>query len=455
MPKAFFCFLILLAGFAVPRRAIADERPNILFILTDDQRWDSLGCMGNEIIQTPNIDAMAADGVIFDNMFCTTSICAISRASYMLGQYERRHGIDSFRTSYSAQQLADSFPIRLRDAGYRTGVIGKWGIGGEMPTDQYDYWRGYPGQGRYFERGEEGAGEHLTDRLGAQALEFLDGCTADQPFMLQLYTKSAHCQDGDPWPFQPAPRFSDTYSETTIPHEPTDTLEHFASLPGFIRDSEARKRWFVRFANEELFQQSVKDYYRLLTGVDEWVGRLREQIEVMGATDNTIIIYTSDNGFYLGDRGLAGKWYMHEESIRLPLVIHDPRLPTENRGQRRDEIVLNIDVAPTILDLAGVEIPEVMQGESITPLVRGEEPEWRAEFLYEHRIDIRTIPKSEGVRTERWKYMRYTESDPVVEELYDLATDPLEEHDLATDAKFTDQLAMMREKWQALSEQFE
>ena len=129
MLRTFFFFLIFCAGFVPARRANADERPNILFILTDDQRWDSLGCMGNEIIQTPNIDEMAADGVIFDNMFCTTSICAISRASYMLGQYERRHQIGSFRRPFTAEQLSDSFPVRLRNAGYRTGIIGKWGIG--------------------------------------------------------------------------------------------------------------------------------------------------------------------------------------------------------------------------------------------------------------------------------------------------------------------------------------
>lgn len=455
MPRTIFVFLIFLAAFAPKSRGFADERPNILFILTDDQRWDTLGCMGNEIIQTPHIDAMAADGVIFDNMFCTTSICAISRASYMLGQYERRHRINSFRIPYSPQQLADSFPIRLHEAGYRTGIIGKWGIGGEMPKDSYDYWRGYPGQGRYYDANEIGTGEHLTDRLGAQALEFLDGCSPDQPFMLQLYTKSAHCQDGDEWPFQPATRFNSAYADVTIPHKPTDTREDFAALPDIVQNSESRRRWFVRFPSEELFQKSVKDYYRLLTGVDEWVGRLRDKLEAMGEADNTIIVYSSDNGYYLGDRGLAGKWFMHEESLRLPLIIYDPRLPAEQRGQRRDEMVLNIDVAPTILDFAGVSIPGVMQGESLTPLVRGEHPDWRTEFLYEHRINIATIPKSEGVRTERWKYVRYTESDPVVEELYDLAADPLEEHDLAGDADHADELAAMREKWRELGERFE
>ena len=439
----------------LPARALADDRPNILFVLTDDQRFDSLGCMGNEIVQTPHIDALAADGVVFDNMFCTTSICAISRASFMLGQYERRHRIDSFRKPYSPEQLANSFPLLLRQSGYRTGIIGKWGIGGEQPKDAYDYWRGYPGQGRYFEKETGTDGPHMTDRLGQQALEFLEGCSGDQPWMLQLYTKAAHCQDGDPWPFQPATRYNALYEGITIPLPQTATEHHFAALPEFLRTSEARTRWHIRFDGDALFQKSVKDYYRLLTGVDDWVGRLVETIEKQGMAENTVIIYTSDNGFYLGDRGLAGKWYMHEESIRLPLVIHDPRLPRERRGTRRDEMVLNIDVAPTILDLAGVDIPEVMQGKSLAPLIAGDRPDWRDAFLYEHRIAIKTIPKSEGVRTTRWKYVRYTEVEPVVEELYDLESDPLEERNLAPDPASAEQLALMRDKWRTLAEELE
>ena len=441
---------VLLSLVAVPAACGADRPPNILFILTDDQRFDTLGCTGNPVIKTPHIDRLAADGVVFDSMFCTTSICAISRASFMLGQYERRHKIDSFRKPYSPEQLANSFPMLLRQRGYRIGLIGKWGIGGELPVDQYDYWRGYAGQGNYFAKGEQGTGKHLTDTMGEQALEFLEGCKPDQPWMLQLYTKAAHCQDGDPWPFQPAPRYNEHYADVTIPLPPTADEAHFALLPPFVQTSEARTRWHVRFENPVLAQKSLRDYYRLITHVDDWVGTLTETLKGKGFADNTVIIYTSDNGFYLADRGLAGKWFMHEESIRLPLVVYDPRLPKTQRGTRRDEIVLNIDVAPTILQLAGMTAPEVMQGKSLVPMLQGEKVPWRDEFLYEHRINIKTIPKSEGVRTTRWKYVRYTESEPLVEQLFDLEHDPREEHDLAGEAGHAEQLEVMREKWREL-----
>lgn len=432
-----------------------DQPPNILFILTDDQRFDTLGCMGNDLIRTPHIDRLAADGVLFDNCFCTTSICAISRASFMLGQYERRHGIDSFQKPYSPEQLAHSFPLLLRAHGYRTGLIGKWGIGGELPADQYDYWRGYPGQGSYFLPGEKGTGKHLTDTMGEQALEFLDGCAPGHPWLLQLYTKAAHCQDGDPWPFQPAPRYNGLYADVTIPLPPTADEAHFQALPTFLQTSEARTRWHVRFENPELAQNSLRDYYRLITHVDDWVGALVEALERRGFAENTVIIYSSDNGFYLADRGLAGKWFMHEESIRLPLMIHDPRLPAAQHGARRDEMVLNVDVAPTILELAGVPAPAEMQGTSLVPLLNGETIPWREDFLYEHRINIRTIPKSEGVRTTRWKYVRYTEQQPVVEQLFDLETDPLEEHDLAPEPAFATDLQLLRARWEELCRQSE
>lgn len=446
---------VLLPFLAVPVACAAERPPNILFILTDDQRFDTLGCMGDTVIQTPHIDRLAAGGVVFDNTFCTTSICAISRASFMLGQYERRHRIDSFQKPYSDEQLAHSFPMRLRQHGYRVGLIGKWGIGGALPVDQYDYWRGYAGQGSYFPKGEKGTGKHLTDTMGEQALEFLEGCKADQPWMLQLYTKAAHCQDGDPWPFQPAPRYNGHYADVTIPLPPTADEAHFALLPPFLQTSEARTRWHVRFENPELAQRSLRDYYRLITHVDDWVGTLTETLAAKGFADNTVILYTSDNGFYLADRGLAGKWFMHEESIRLPLVVHDPRLPAAARGTRRDEMVLNIDVAPTILELAGAPVPDEMQGQSLMPLLNGESVPWREQFLYEHRINIRTIPKSEGVRTKRWKYVRYTESEPLVEQLFDLEHDPLEEQDLARDAGQAEQLEAMREKWRELGRRAE
>lgn len=448
---AILLFALLLPAAAAAQKpkpqAKPADRPNIVFVLTDDQRFDALGCMGNEIVRTPHIDGLAKNGVLFTNAFCTTSICAVSRANFLTGQYARRHGILGFNKALTDKQFANSFAGLLRKSGYRTGIVGKWGLGGKPPADQYDEFKGYRGQGRYFPIGKsKQPGEHLTHKLGDQAVEFLDGCEAGKPFLLQLYTKAAHCQDSDPWPFQPDPRYDDLYADATIPLPKTATEKHFQNLPPFLRTSEARKRWFVRFANKELYQKSVKDYYRLVTGIDDVVGRLQKKLKEKGFADNTVIVFTSDNGFYLGEHGLAGKWFMHEESIRLPLVIYDPRLPEKLRGRKVDEFALSIDVAPTIEELAGVEIPGDVQGKSLLPLIRGEKTDWRPDFFYEHNFKHGSIPQTEGVRTSRWKYTRYVSEDPVYEELFDLKNDPHEEQNLAKVAEHAEVLDRLRKR---------
>ncbi len=424
------------------------RRPNIILIITDDQRWDALGCMGNSIVHTPNIDRLAAEGAVFTNMFCTTSICATSRASFLTGQYARRHGVWDFRTPLRPDQFDHTFPVVLRKLGYRTGMVGKWGLGGPLPKEAYDEFYGFSGQGRYYPKDKLGQpGEHLTQKLAAQVLQFLDGCSPDQPFLLQYYTKAAHCQDGDPWPFQPDPRYNNLFRDVTIPLPKTATEKHFRALPKFLQTSEGRVRWRIRFATYEMFQKSVKDYYRLIAGIDDAVGQILKKLQEKGLADNTVIIFTSDNGFFLGEHGLAGKWFAYEESIRLPLVIYDPRLPRERRGSRIPQMALNIDIAPTIFDLAGADIPDDVQGRSLVPLLRGESVPWRTEFFYEHLFEHPRIPKSEGVRTERWKYVRYVDFDPPYEQLFDLKTDAYEEHDLARDPNWAAQLDQMRAKW--------
>jgi arylsulfatase A-like enzyme len=435
---------------AAPVKAPRSRRskpPNIIFILTDDQRFDALGCMGNPIIKTPHIDALAKNGVRFTHMFCTTSICAVSRANFLTGQFARRHGIHGFRKGLTAKQFADSFPGTLRRQGYRTGIVGKWGLGGKPPKDQYDVYQGYPGQGRYFPPKKSGQpGTHLTEKLGNQAISFLDGCTKEKPFMLQLYTKAAHCQDGDPWPFQPDPRYNSLYADVNIPKAKTATEEHFKALPSFLRTSEARRRWFVRFANRDLYQKSVKDYYRLVTGIDDVVGRLRKKLSEKGFAEHTVIIFTSDNGFYLGEHGLAGKWFMHEESIRLPLVIYDPRMPKILRGRVLNQFVQSIDIGPTIQQLARVTIPKSVQGKSLVPLLANQKTAWRTDVFYEHLFKHARIPQTEGVRTKRWKYTRYVSIKPVYEELFDLETDPHEETNLASLKKHAAKLAELRQR---------
>ena len=214
----------------------------------------------------------------------------------------------------------------------------------------------------------------------------------------------------------------------------------------------ARLRWAIRFWGPTRYQESVKGYYRLVTGIDRVVGRLRAALEKQGLADTTAIVYTGDNGFFLGEYGLAGKWTPHEPSIRVPLLVYDPRLPEEARGHTRPEMALNIDIAPTLLAFAGLDPSASMQGKSLLPLVRGATPEWRTDFLYEHLFEHPRLPKMEGVRTEEWKYIRYVDEDPVIEELYDLRRDPQELENLAGRAAWEPVLSGLRQSWSEWSE---
>ena len=427
----------------------AADRPNILLLVTDDQRADTLSCAGHPVLQTPHIDALAAGGVRFTNAFVTTAICAISRASILTGQHARAHGITGFATMLDDRQWADSFPARLRAAGYHTGFVGKWGVGQakDMPVDAYDVWHGYPGQGRYFEPGRE---LHMTDHLTGQALSFLAEAPADRPFCLHVSFKAPHCQDRARRQFPPAERYESLFADVTVQPGELVGEADFARLPPFLQTSMARERWGFRFATPELYQQSVKDYWRLIAGVDDAVGRMVAALEADGRLADTVVLFTSDHGFYLGERGLAGKWFMHEESIRVPFIVRDPRLPASRQGVTDDRMVLNIDVAPTLCDLAGAAAPAAMQGASVMPLVRGESPAWRSDFYYQHPFDNATIPVSEGVRGERFKYVRYPDRQPPYEELFDLQADPLERHDLAADPESADVLERLRDRWRIL-----
>ncbi len=428
-------------------------RPNILFLLTDDQRFDTLGCMGNPIIRTPHLDGIGSRGVVFTNAFVTTSLCALSRASILRGQYVSRHGIADFKKEFAPDELARTYPGVLKKAGYRMGFIGKWGVG-NPPSGLFDYNAGFPGQGMFLDP-KNPSRPHLNRHMGDQALEFLDGGGDGRPWCLSVSFKAPHHQDE--WPDNQYPyeqELAPLYRDATIPPPPLSDPAFFESLPGFLRTSESRVRWARRFTPEK-YQESVKAYYRLITGVDVAVGRILEKLRARGEEKNTVIVFTSDNGCYLGERGFADKWYPHEVSIRVPLLIYDPRAPAGARGTRRGEMALNVDLAPTVLDLAGVSIPESMQGRTLAPLVRGERPAWRSEFYYEHLYtppeSLRiSIPQSEAVRTERWKYLRFVDVDPPREEMYDLAADPDEARNLIADARHADERERLKRLLDAL-----
>ncbi|MBL8230220.1 MAG: sulfatase [Bryobacterales bacterium] len=424
------------------------QRPNIVFLLADDQRWDSLGCMSDPFVKSPHIDRMASEGVTFQRNFVTTAICVSSRASIFTGLYSHSHAIWKFTNSFPEDKWSRSYPALLKQAGYRTGFVGKFGIdGGKPPISTFDFWRGFQGQGHYFPK-KDGK-THLTTVMGDQAIEFLRGSTQTQPFCLSVSFKAPHVQDEDPKQFLFDPQDAALYRDLQIPMPQTASPDYIRQLPLSVQRSEARRRWAVRFATPELYQESVKGYYRLITGIDRQVGRIREELDQLKLSSNTVIIYTSDNGFYLSEHGLAGKWFMHEESIRTPLIIHDPRLPASRRDARNSAATLNIDVAPTILDFAGITPPPSMQGRSLTPLVQGRSTSWREDFFYEHHFDNGGwIPSTEGVRNSRYKYTVYTDEPSVTEELYDLEVDMHEETNLARDPRFSAHLAELRTRRQ-------
>lgn len=432
--------LLLLAAPAPAPAAVQDAalRPNILVVITDDQRFDQLGCAGHPVLETPNMDRLAAEGTRFRNAFVTTAICAASRATILTGRTEGHHGYTFGKPPMGPDLAADTYPVRLRQAGYRTGFIGKWGVRFAKDTMagafdvRHDPWPPYLQDGR----------PHLTDHIRDLAVDFVK--TADErPFCLSISFHAPHAEDPNPDQYIPPPDLAGLYADAEVPPPPL-AEEGFAALPPFLQESLGRTRWGWRFDTREKQVQRTKDHWRMITGVDRALGRVLTALQDAGHGDDTVVLLMGDNGYFLGERGLAGKWLIYEESIRVPLLVMDPRAPADRRGAVLDPMVLNTDLAPTILALAGLEPPAAYDGRDLGPLLRGDSPPWRSDFLYEHLMDHKAIPKSIGVRGPRYVYARYFERTPVFEQLFDLETDPSELHDLARDPEHAAALDAMR-----------
>jgi arylsulfatase A-like enzyme len=423
-----------------------DPRPNIIFILTDDQRWDALGHAGNDIIQTPNMDILAEEGTYFPNAFVTTPICAASRASIITGLYERTHQF-TFSTPPLAKKFVElSYFSQLKKQGYHTGFIGKFGMSFEnqMDTTIFDYYDPYMAQFYYRLVGEAwNEHKHLTYLTGEKAINFIKRSPKDKPFCLSISFNAPHAEDQSPDQYIYPKDLEGLYSDITIPPPGLDEDNYFHAQPDYVKDGLNKIRWYWRFDTPQKYQKMVKAYYRMITAIDKVLGQIRETLQETGLDDHTIIIFTSDNGYFLGERGLAGKWLMYENSIRIPLIIYDPR--DKNPVDVNDQLVLNIDIAPTILDYANVPIPESMQGKSIIPSLKNQKIELRDHFFCEHLYDLKFIPKSEGIRTKEWKYFRYID-DPEHEELYHLVEDPLEMSNLADEKNKTSEINSLRRK---------
>ncbi len=435
------------------------RRPNILYIMTDDHVPAAMSCYGNKILSTPNLDRLANEGVRFNNCFVTNSLCAPGRASVLTGCLSNIHHI--YGNSEGRDAIAKmtpgipTYPQLLRKAGYHTGIVGKWHLSDE-PTG-FDYWCVLPGQGVYFDPDliEQGKRKkfpgYCTDVTTDLALNYLKAAGSDKPWLLIYQHKAPHR------PFKPAPRHANLFSDIELPHPATyddnyDTrrlakeaedmrfdlslADDYKDLPKGLNAAD-RKNW--------LFQRFVKDYYRAVYGVDESLARVLKFLDDTKQTDDTLILYSSDNGFFLGEHGWYDKRFMYEPSLRVPLLARYPRLGAPGRVE--DRMVQNIDFAPTMLDFAGVAIPESMQGRSLRPLLEGKAPaDWRKSAYYayyENSWLLRGKSKEEmsdpsfqyftphrvsphrGVRTDRYKLIEYY-SEGDYWELFDLQADPNE-----------------------------
>ncbi|MDQ6478141.1 sulfatase [Dyadobacter sp. LHD-138] len=427
-------------------------RPNIIFILTDDHRSDALGAMGNSIIQTPNLDALAKRGTLFKKAYVTTSICCVSRASLLTGQYQSRHKINDFKTCLSKNALAKTYPALLKNAGYKLGFIGKFGLDGKrQPDTLFDYWASAREEQPVYEMiNKSGKMIHHTDSVGKDIRQFLNQFAGKEPFCLSVSFKAPHELDSNPPTFPAQERYKGYYQNASFPEPVTADPKYWNSFPEFFRSDRniARVRWKPLLSTPALRQETIRNYYRLITGVDEVVGNMVAQLKELEIDKNTIIIFMGDNGLSLGEHGLEGKWYGFEESIRVPLIISGAPLPRKLRREETDKIALNIDIAPTILALAGVPVPSTIQGMDLIGMMKKKSTA-RKDFFYEHTyLGGAAIPKVEGVVSRNFKYMKYIEHN--YEELYNTQKDPNETTNIIKNKSDKSALKKLRKRYAEL-----
>ncbi len=462
--RLFLALLLLVASVLAVETA---PRPNILFLLADDVRWDDLGCTGHPFSRTPQLDRIAREGVKFRNAFATTPLCSPSRASFLTGLYPHAHSItDNTDRSAASHQLA-TFPQALQRAGYETAFIGKWHMGNDdSRRPGFDHWICLKGQGSTFDPELNVDGEavrtkgYVTDILSERAVAFVQR-PREKPFLLYLAHKAVHPEAGqradgtltDPGAsnFIPAERHKNLYAGVTIPRRPNaaDTL---AGKPALRRDIPGLPPLGPATGSSD---ETILGRLRMLAAVDESTGDLFRALAATGQLDRTLIIFTSDHGYFYGEHGLSVERRLaYEEGIRIPLLMRFP--PLIAPGSVRDQMVLSLDLAPTLLALAGAPAPTGLHGHSLVPLLERDGPGVREAFLIEHFSD-NVFPRVaqmgyRAVRTDRWKFIHYTDLADM-DELYDLRADPYEMKNLITDPSAAGDLQRMRDelarRWRA------
>lgn len=465
-----------------------DARPNILFIMSDDHAYQAMSCYGSVVNETPNLDRIAQQGVRFDRCFVTNSICGPSRAVILTGKYSHLNGFRTNRDKFDGSQ--QTVAKLLRAAGYQTAVVGKWHLKSE-PTG-FDYWHVLIGQGPYYNprmRTTDGPVKHTgytTDIITDEALEWLkQKRDTEKPFFLMYQHKAPHRN------WQPGPQHLDKYDDVTIP-EPATLFDDYAGrgTPAHTQEmtiarhlnendlkltpqrgltEEQARRWNDAYGpkNEQFraanltgtdlirwkYQRYAKDYLRCIASVDDNVGRVLDYLQESGLADNTVVFYTSDQGWYLGEHGWYDKRWMYEESFRTPLLIHWPG--KTKPGSVNTDMVMNLDFAQTFLDIAGVQQPADMQGRSLVPIIAGNTPsDWRQEVYY-HYYEFpgaHSVRRHFGIRTDRYKLIRFYEIDEW--ELFDLEQDPHELRSVYDDAQYSEIRGNLTERLAALQAKY-
>lgn len=435
------------AAFAQTRASGAKPR-NIVFILTDDHRYDALGFLhGQKWLRTPVLDSLARDGVHVKNAFVTTALCSPSRASILTGQYAHKHKVVDNNTAIPPG--TQFFPQLLQKAGYATAFIGKWHMGnsGDEPQPGFDHWVSFRGQGTYMpdENGLNVDGRrvpqagYITDELTDYAVKWLKARDRDKPYFLYLSHKAVHSN------FVPAARHKGKYKDDKFVPPPTVAAEGDMARGRPMWVQNQRNSWHgVEFPYHS--DLDISEYYQryaeTLLGVDESTGRILETLRSRGELDSTLVIYMGDNGFAFGEHGLIDKRTAYEESMRVPMLVRCPELLP--KGKTAEQVIANIDIAPTCLEAAGVKAPANYQGSSFLPILQGKQTEWRKSLLYEYywERNFPQTPTMHALRGEQFKYIRY-HGIWDVNELYDLKEDPLETRNLIDDPKHGDTVKQM------------
>jgi arylsulfatase len=503
-----------------PTEAKTSARPNIVVILTDDHRADYLGCAGHPILKTPNIDQLAAEGVRFENAFVTTAACTPNRTCLLTGQYERKHGVTfGSQSSLTEEAFQETYPMLLRQAGYYVGYVGKnhTPIGAESGINKkpestpeqlakatsklgyhngvmeagFDYWYGNHGHSTFYPKWhhpiyrnarvdtqveifEEGTMNFLKpDSEFAGAEEFLRTKPDKKPFCLLVNfnlphgagTSSMQLRKSDPELYRST--YRDRIDDMPLPETYIAMADiQTPKIPKHVYNGKYIPTYNYVQTEADLRERLVRTC-QTVTGVDRLVGNLIAELKEQGLYENTVMVFTSDHGLQLGEHGLGGKVLLYEESLRVPIIIFDPRLPAERRGAVSDALALTIDIAPTILELAGLPVHAEMQGKSLSPIMQKDGAPWREDFFCENMFMGQNYPRIEGVRSRDFKYIRYFDKKkdkrhilaltasiqgepPIYEELYDLKKDPNETSNLVDSPVHAEMLASFRKRCQEL-----